>query len=71
MGFPGGTSGKESTCQCRKWKSHRFNPWVCKSPWRRAWQLTPVLLPGESYGQRSLMGYSPRSHKDSDTTEAT
>ena len=37
----------------------------------RAWQPTPVYLPGESYGQRSLVGYSPWSHKESDTTEAT
>ena len=33
-----------------------FNPWVGKIPWRRAWQLTPVFLPGESHGQRSLEG---------------
>ena len=46
-------------------------PGSVKSPWRRAWQLTPVLLPGESHAQRSLMGYSPQSLKDSDTTEAT
>ena len=38
---------------------------------RRAWQPTPVFLPGESHGQRSLAGYSPRGHKESDTTEAT
>ena len=37
--------------------------------WRRAWQPTPVLLPGESHGQRSLEGYSPCGHKESDTTE--
>ena len=35
------------------------NPWVGKIPWRRAWQPTPVFLPGESHGQRSLAGYSP------------
>ena len=39
-------------------------------PWRRAWQPTPVFLPGESHGQRSLMGYSPGGHKESDTTDA-
>ena len=43
--------------------------WVGKIPWRRAWQPTPVFLPGESHGQRSLAGYSPRGHKESDTTE--
>ena len=36
-----------------------FDPWVVKIPWRRAWQPTPVFLPGESHGQRSLAGYSP------------
>ena len=38
-------------------------------PWRRAWQSTPVFLPGESHGQRSLAGYSPWSHKELDMTE--
>ena len=36
-----------------------FDPWVRKSPWRSAWQPSPVFLPGEPYGQRSLAGYSP------------
>ena len=45
--------------------------WVGKVPWRRAWQPTPVLWPGESHGQRSLVGYSPRGLKESDMTEAT
>jgi len=48
-----------------------FDPWVGMIPWRRAWQSTPVTLPGESQGQRSLAGYSPRGQKESDTTEAT
>ena len=48
-----------------------FSPWVRKSPWRRAWQPTPVFLPGESHGPESLAGYSPWGHKDSDMTEAT
>ena len=42
--FPGGTSGKESTCQCRRHKRHGFNPWVRKILWRRKWQPTPVFL---------------------------
>ena len=46
-----------------------FNPWVGKIPWRKAWQPTPVFLPGESHGQRSLVGYSPRDCKESDTTK--
>ena len=37
-----------------------FDPWVRKIPWKRAWQPTPVFLPGESHGQRSLVGYSPQ-----------
>ena len=36
-----------------------FHPWVGKIPWRRAWQATPVFLPGESHGQKNLAGYSP------------
>ena len=42
---------------------------VGKIPWRRKWPPTPVFLPGESHGQRSLEGYSPRGCKESDTTE--
>ena len=38
---------------------HRFDPWVGRIPWRRKWQPTPVVLPGESHGQRSLEGYNP------------
>ena len=63
--FPGGSDGKEST-QCRR---PGFVPWVRKIPWRREWQPTPVFLPGEFQGQRSLVGYSPWGHKESDTTE--
>ena len=66
-----GTSGKEPTCQCRRCKRLRFDPWVGKIPWRRAWQPTPVFLPGESHGQRGLAGYGPLGRKGSDTTEAT
>ena len=54
MCIPVGSDGKDSCpcLQCRR-------PWVGKIPWRRAWQLTPVFMPGESHGQRSLAGYSP------------
>ena len=48
---------------------HRFDPWVRKIPWRRQWHPTPIFLPGESHGQRSLVGYSPWAHKESDMTE--
>ena len=67
--FPGGTGGKESTWQCRTCRRHGFGPWVRKIPWRRKWQPTPVFLPGESHGQGSLVGYSPRGCKESDTTQ--
>ena len=46
-----------------------FDPWVGKIPRRRKWQPTPVFLPGESHGQRNLVGYRPRGRKESDTTE--
>ena len=54
-GFPGGTSGKESTCQCRRYKRCGFDPSVRKILWRRTWQLTAVFLPGKFHGQRSLV----------------
>ena len=61
--FPGGISGKEPACQCRR-------QLVRKIPWRRAWTATPVFLPRESHGQRSLVGYSPYSCKELNTTQA-
>ena len=63
--FPGGSVGKESACKCRRPGS---DSWVGKISWRGKWQPTPAFLPGESHGQRSLAGYSPWSHKESDTT---
>ena len=59
MGSPGGASGKGPTYQCRRHKRCRFDPQVGKTPWRRAWQPTPVFLSGEFQGKRSLAGYSP------------
>ena len=70
-GFPGGTSGKEPACQCKRRKRHGFDPCFGKIPWRKAWQPIPVFLPGESYGLKSLAGYSPQCHKESDRTEVT
>ena len=59
LGFPSGpVSGKGSSCQCRRPRRCECNPWVRKIPWRRKWQSTPVFLPRESHGQRSLTGYS-------------
>ena len=70
MGFTGGASRKEPACQGRGHRRRGFNPWVGKIPWRRKWQ-TPVFLPGESHGQRSLEGSNPWGHTELDTTEAT
>ena len=47
----------------------RFDPWVGKIPWRRAWQPAAVFLPGEPHGQRCVLGYSPQGHRESDTME--
>ena len=57
-GLPWWHSGKESACQCRRCRRHWFDPWVRKILWRRKWQPTPVFLPGEFHGQRSMAGYS-------------
>ena len=65
----GGTSGKEATCQYRRHRRHRFDPWVRKIPWRRARQPTPVFLPGDFHGQRSLAGYTVHGATGLDTTE--
>ena len=46
--FPGGAGGKGPASQGRKSKRHKFDPWVGKMPWRKAWQPTPVFLPRES-----------------------
>ena len=63
-------SGKDPTCRCRRHKRHGFDPWIRKIPWRRTRQPTPVFLPGKSHGQRSLVGYSPRGHKELDMGES-
>ena len=67
--IPGGSSGKESTHQCRRCKRCGFNPWVSKVPWKRKWHPTVVLLPGKFHGQRNLVGYTPRDLKELDTAE--
>ena len=60
--------GKESDCNGA---DTGFDPWVGKIPWRRKRQPTPVFLPGESHGQRSLAGCRPWGHIELDTTEVT
>jgi len=52
-------------------KRHRFDPWVGKNSWRRAWKPTPVFLPGESHGQRGAWWATVHGVAESDTTEAT
>ena len=68
-GFPGGASGKEPACQCRRQKRCGFHPWVRKLPWRRARQPTPVILawriPKNRGGWRAAVH---GGHKESDTT---
>ena len=68
-GLPRWLSGKEFTYQCWRHRSCGFSLWVGKISWRRKWKPTPVFLPGKCHGQRSLAGYSPWGHKDSDTSE--
>ena len=62
----GGSDDKESICQYR---GLGIDPWVGKISWRRKRKATALLLPRESHGQRSLVGYRPWGHKESDTTE--
>ena len=66
LGVSGGSDGKVSACNA---EDPRFHPWIGKIPWRWAWQLTPTFLPGESHGQRSLVGYSPQGPKESNIAE--
>ena len=71
VGCPDGTSGKESTYQCRRSKRLTFNHWVGKILWSRKWKTTPVFLPGEFHAQRNLAGCSPWGRKELDGTEHT
>ena len=66
FGLPGGSDSKESACNAGHVSSI---PGLGRFPWRREWLPTPVCWPGEFHGQRSLVGYSPWGHKESETTE--
>ena len=68
---PGGASGKESTCQCRRQKRREFSLWVGKIPWRGARQLTLLFSSGKLHGQRSLAGCCPWGCKELDATVVT
>ena len=70
VGFPDDARGKEPSCQCGRCKRHRFYPCVRNITWKKAWQPTPVFLPGESHGQSCLAGYSPQVCKELDIIEA-
>ena len=69
MGFPADASGKESVCQCKRCRRSEFDCRVGKIPWRRKRQPTPIFLPENFHGQRSLEGYSPWGCKELDLTE--
>jgi len=66
MGFLCGSYSKESACNA--WDLNSI-PGLGRFPWMRAWQPTPVFLPGGSHGYRNLAGYNSWGHKESDTTE--
>ena len=74
------TGNKDSTFKWLPWwlRQYRiclqcgrpeFDPWIWKIPWKREWLPTPLFLPGESHGQKSLLGYSPWGYKEMDMTE--
>ena len=65
----GGVSGKDPACKCKRRKRHRLDPWVGKTPLEKGVTAHSIFLPGESQGQRSLVGYRPKGRKESDTTE--
>ena len=69
LGNQGGASGKESACRCGRLRDPGLIPGSGRSP--REGNGNPLQLPGETYGQRRLAGYSPWGCKESDTTEAT
>ena len=60
---------KNSPANGSRLRGYGFDPWVRKISWRMKWQPTPMFLPEESHGQRSLVGYNPQGNKESDRTE--
>ena len=69
QGFPGGLVVKNPPANAGDTRDTGSDPWVEKIPWRKKWQPSPVFLPGKSHGQRSLVGYCPLGHKESDKTK--
>ena len=68
IGFPGGTVVKNLPVNA---EDSDWIPGLGRSPGEGNGKPTPVFLLGKSYGQRSLVGYSPRNCKESDTTQHT
>ena len=66
--LPRWLSGKESACNAGVAKDW-LNPWVWEGPLEEKWQPTPISLLEKSLGERSLVGYSPKGHEESVTTE--
>ena len=66
---PSGANGKEPACQYSRCKRHGFDIGIRKMPWRRAWQSTPVLLPGESH--RGALQATVHRTAELDMTEVT
>ena len=64
-------SSKEPACQWRRIKRHSFDPWISNVPWRRAWEPTPVFLPGRIPWTEEPGCYSPWGCKESNMTEVT
>ena len=69
-GSPGGTSGKEPACQCRRQRCGR-NPWVGKIPWKSAWQPTLIFLPENPTDRRDWKAMAIGSQLVVDMTEVT
>ena len=68
LSFPAGAVVKNLPASVGDSRDTILIPVLGKIPWKRQWQPTPVFLPGESHGGRSLVGYSPWRRKESDTT---
>ena len=66
LDFPSGSDCKESACSAGDLGPI---PGSGRFPWRREWPATPLFLPGEFHGHRSLVGYNPRGRKELDATE--
>ena len=71
LGFPGEANGRELACHSGDKRRHQFDPWCQANPLEEGIAATPLFLPGESHGQKSLAAYAPWGHKESDMTDTT